>query len=85
MKHIIVVTEGLETLPFAWLKDNASVREASYKDPGALTAALADAVGLIVRTYTPVNAELLAAAPKLRVVGRAGVGLENIDQDACAK
>jgi phosphoglycerate dehydrogenase-like enzyme len=85
MNHIIVVTEGLEKVPFTWLKDNARVREASYKDPGALTAALADAVGLIVRTYTPVNAELLAAAPKLRVVGRAGVGLENIDQDACAK
>jgi D-3-phosphoglycerate dehydrogenase len=85
MNHTIVVTEGLEAVPFTWLKEHAAVREASYKDRAALTAALADAAGLIVRTYTTVNAELLAFAPKLQVVGRAGVGLENIDQDACAK
>ncbi len=85
MNHTIVVTEGLEAVPFTWLKEHAAVREASYKDRAALTAALADAAGLIVRTYTTVNAELLALAPKLQVVGRAGVGLENIDQDACAK
>lgn len=85
MNHTIVVTEGLEAVPFTWLKEHAIVREASYKDRAALTAALADAAGLIVRTYTTVNAELLALAPKLQVVGRAGVGLENIDQDACAK
>ncbi len=85
MKHTIVVTEGLEAAPFAWLRQHASVREVSYKDAAALAEALTDAVGLIVRTYTPVRAELLAAAPKLRVVGRAGVGLENIDQNACAQ
>lgn len=85
MKHTIVVTEGLEAIPFTWLKRHADVREVSYKDPAALAAALTDAVGLIVRTYTPVHAELLAAAPKLRVVGRAGVGLENIDQNTCAQ
>ncbi len=84
MNHIIVVTEGLEAVPFAWLKQHATVREISYKDRPALNAALADAEGLIVRTYTQVNADLLAGAAKLRVVGRAGVGLENIDQDACA-
>ena len=38
---------------------------------------------MVVRTYTKVNAGLLAKAPKLRVVGRGGVGLENIDLKAC--
>ena len=42
------------------------------------------ATGLIVRNRTQVNAELLAAAPQLKVVGRLGVGLDNIDLDACA-
>ncbi len=85
MKHTIIVTEGLEAVPFAWLKQHADVREVSYKDRAALAAALQDAAALIVRTYTQVRAELLAAAPHLKVVGRAGVGLENIDLQACTQ
>ena len=60
-------------------------------DPGlvdrtdALHAALADADALIVRNRTQVRESLLAAAPNLRAVGRLGVGLDNIDVDACAK
>ena len=38
---------------------------------------------MVVRTYTKVNAALLARCPKLKVVGRGGVGLENIDVKAC--
>ena len=50
----------------------------------ALKAALADADALIVRNRTQVDADLLNAAPQLRVVGRLGVGLDNIDTTACA-
>jgi phosphoglycerate dehydrogenase-like enzyme len=85
MKPTIVVTEGLETTPFAWLRENANVVEVSWKEPAKLQAALAGADGLIVRTYTQVNESLLAQGPKLKVVGRAGVGLDNIDQVACKK
>ncbi|MCJ2009720.1 NAD(P)-dependent oxidoreductase [Methylobacterium sp. J-092] len=52
--------------------------------PDALRAALAGASGLIVRNRTQVRAGLLAAASDLRVVGRLGVGLDNIDLAACA-
>ena len=51
--------------------------------PADLAAALADARALIVRNRTQVNAALLAAAPRLAVVGRLGVGLDNIDMAAC--
>ncbi|GIW28619.1 MAG: hypothetical protein KatS3mg070_1982 [Meiothermus sp.] len=51
-----------------------------WKDREALKARLAGATALIVRNQTQVNAELLAAAPQLRVVGRLGVGLDNIVQ-----
>jgi len=50
----------------------------------ALLAALAEADALIVRNRTQVDTELLDAAPALRVVGRLGVGLDNIDVAACA-
>lgn len=50
-----------------------------------LRAACADADALIVRNRTQVNRALLGCAPKLRVVGRLGVGLDNIDVAACAE
>src|SRR5579862_3181609 len=48
-------------------------------DPNALTAELAGASGLIVRSATKVTAQLIEKADQLRVVGRAGVGIDNVD------
>jgi D-3-phosphoglycerate dehydrogenase len=50
-----------------------------------LLAELADADALVVRSATKVTAELLQKAPRLRAVGRAGVGVDNIDLDAATK
>src|SRR5690242_13317684 len=50
-----------------------------------LGADIVDADALIVRSATKVTAELLDKAPKLRVVGRAGVGVDNIDLEAATK
>ena len=52
--------------------------------PGELAAAVREARGLIVRNRTQVRGTLLEAAQALKVVGRLGVGLDNIDTDACA-
>ena len=51
--------------------------------PAELHAALSDCRALIVRNRTQVRGALLEAAPKLKVVGRLGVGLDNIDMNAC--
>lgn len=51
--------------------------------PDELTTRAADARALVVRNRTQVRGDLLAAADKLQVVGRLGVGLDNIDLDAC--
>jgi (S)-sulfolactate dehydrogenase len=53
--------------------------------PDELSVQLSDADALIVRNRTSVDAALLATAPRLRVVGRLGVGLDNIDTKACAE
>src|SRR5271169_4203091 len=55
----------------------------STKD--TLNAEIADADALIVRSATKVTAELLEKAPRLRAVGRAGVGVDNIDLEAATK
>ena len=52
-------------------------------DPDRLLAAVKDAEALIVRNRTQVRGALLEAASALKVVGRLGVGLDNIDLDAC--
>ncbi len=51
----------------------------------ALSSELAGAEGLVVRSATRVTAALLELAPQLRVVGRAGVGVDNIDLDAATR
>src|SRR5438045_3699356 len=52
---------------------------------GDLAAQLKDADALVVRSAVDVNAKLLDHATKLRVIGRAGVGVDNIDLDAATK
>lgn len=53
--------------------------------PAELLGLLADCEALIVRNRTQVNADLLSHAPRLRAVGRLGVGLDNIDMEACSR
>jgi D-3-phosphoglycerate dehydrogenase len=53
--------------------------------PGGLPAELADADALVVRSAVQVDAELLSHAPKLRIIGRAGVGVDNIDAEEATR
>jgi (S)-sulfolactate dehydrogenase len=55
-----------------------------FERPGDLKALIVDADGLIVRNRTQVRADLLEVARRLKVIGRLGVGLDNLDMEACA-
>ena len=81
----IVITEFMDE---AAIRDHLAAFNVLYDPqlvdaPEALLAAVAGARGLIVRNRTQVRGALLAAAPRLAVVGRLGVGLDNIDVEAC--
>jgi D-3-phosphoglycerate dehydrogenase / 2-oxoglutarate reductase len=79
----IVVAEPFDERGVAVLRDaGAEVVSTVGRPPEALREALRDARGLIVRSETRVDAKLLAAAPHLEVVARAGVGVDAIDVDA---
>lgn len=78
---IIVVADGMENEVIGELRSLGTVR---YK-PEDLKVALSDADVLVVRSATKVTKELISDAGKLRIVARAGVGLDNIDQDACKR
>jgi len=82
--RIAVVTEGSDPVPLDWLRQRLRVVEIRTSDPG-FDSALASADALLVRTYTRVDGALLERSPKLKVVGRGGVGLENIDVPACRR
>lgn len=84
MPSKVIITETLDPKCADWLAERAEVVWAGHDSPD-LARELPGAEGLVVRTYTQVNDALLDQAPKLRVVGRAGVGLDNIDLAACAQ
>jgi (S)-sulfolactate dehydrogenase len=82
----IVISESMDAPAVALLARDFDVdyRPALVDDEAALAAALGEADAWIVRNRTQVRGEALAAATQLRVVGRLGVGLDNIDLAACA-
>ncbi len=84
MTHLVLVAEDLDPACEAWLRERAEVLRVPHDDP-TFHDALSRADALIVRTYTIVNDALLDRAPELKVVARAGVGLDNISLPACAK
>ncbi len=77
---VYVVSEPLNESSIEYLSQQGEVIRT---DPDGVLDAIGPADGLVVRTYTQVNEELLDRAPNLKVVGRAGVALENIDISAC--
>ena len=90
-RHILI-SEFMDEEAVEALRRDCSGRDCSLRyEPGLaqardeLLAAVAAARALIVRNVTRVDRELLDAAPALEVVGRLGVGLDNIDLDACAE
>jgi phosphoglycerate dehydrogenase-like enzyme len=79
-RPVVVVCEPLNERTLAYLDERTELVRSSPED---VASVIGRADGLCVRTYTQVNEALLAQAPRLKVVGRAGVALENIDVPAC--
>lgn len=81
----IIITEFMDTNAVQETAKNYDIHyDPQLVDkPDDLKALLAHARGLVVRNRTRVDVELLNAAPRLKVVGRLGVGLDNIDLKAC--
>ncbi len=81
---LVIQLDELAEEPARWLAERCRVVVAGCGSPDFLAAA-PEAEGLLVRTRTRVNGELLDRLPRLRVVGRGGVGLDSIDLDECRR
>jgi len=79
---VVLVAEELAPSAIEVLAADFDVRTVDGADRAALLPALAGADAVIVRSSTQIDAEALAAAPRLKVVARAGVGLDNVDVPA---
>src|SRR5580700_6872602 len=82
---VVLVAEELSAAGIALLEASFEVRYIDGADRSLLLPALADVDAVIVRSATQIDAEAIAAARRLRVVARAGVGLDNVDVDAATK
>ena len=82
----IVVSDDLPASALELLRAEPGwqVDARSGRPPAELATALADADALLVRSATKVTADLLAAAPQLRIVARAGTGVDNVDVAAAS-
>ncbi|UXW84569.1 phosphoglycerate dehydrogenase [Microbacterium azadirachtae] len=78
-KPVVLLAETLSPATVDALGPDFDVRSVDGTDREALFAALADADAVLIRSATRIDAEALSHAPVLKVVARAGVGLDNVD------
>ena len=78
---MILISEDVWGTPFQKLEGSFPItrNDDLWSNPEELKASLKDATALVVRNRTKVTAEIIASAPKLKVIARAGVGLDNLD------
>ena len=81
-KPIVLIAEELSPATVEALGPDFEIRECDGADRAALLTAIVDVDAILVRSATLVDAEALAAARNLKVIARAGVGLDNVDVKA---
>lgn len=84
-RPVVLIADKLAPSTVEALGDGVEVRWVDGPDRPALLAAVPEADAILVRSATTVDAEVLAAGTKLKIVGRAGVGLDNVDIPAATE
>jgi D-3-phosphoglycerate dehydrogenase len=82
---VVLIAEELSPATVEALGPDFEIRNVDGADRSALLPALADVDAVLIRSATQVDAEAIAAAPRLKVVARAGVGLDNVDVKAATQ
>ncbi len=84
-KPVVLIAEELSPATVEALGPDFEIRHVDGADRAALLPAIADVDAILVRSATKVDAEAIAAAKNLKVVARAGVGLDNVDVKAATQ
>src|SRR5687767_127810 len=81
----VLVTEKLSAAGLERLREHVTVDVVTGLSKDDLIEKVRDYDAVIIRSATKVDAQVLEAAENLKVVGRAGIGLDNIDVDAATR
>ena len=84
-KPVVLLAEELSPATIDALGPDFEIRSCDGADRAALLPALSDVDAVLIRSATKMDAEAIAAAPKLKVIARAGVGLDNVDVPAATQ
>ena len=84
-KPVVLIAEELSPATVDALGPDFEIRHCDGANRAELLPAIADVDAILIRSATKVDAEAIAAARKLKVVARAGVGLDNVDVPAATK
>ena len=84
-KPVVLIAEELSPATVDALGPDFEIRNVDGADRAALLPAIVDVDAILVRSATKVDAEAIAAAKKLKVIARAGVGLDNVDVKAATQ
>jgi len=84
-KPVVLLAEELSPATIDALGPDFEIRHCDGADRAALLSSIVDVDAILVRSATQVDAEALAAAKRLKVVARAGVGLDNVDVKAATQ
>ena len=81
-KPLVLIAEELSPATIEVLGDGFEIAHCNGADRNELLAAIKSADAILVRSATKVDAQAIAAAKKLKIIARAGVGLDNVDISA---
>ncbi|WP_349827508.1 phosphoglycerate dehydrogenase [Brevibacterium litoralis] len=84
-KPVVLIAENLSPATIEALGPDFETRSCNGADRAELLSAIADVDAILIRSATQVDAEAIEAAKKLKIVARAGVGLDNVDVNAATK
>ncbi|MDO2935966.1 phosphoglycerate dehydrogenase [Paeniglutamicibacter sulfureus] len=84
-KPVVLLAEELSPATVAALGPDFEIRQTDGADRSQLLSAIADVDAILVRSATQVDAEAIAAAKNLKIIARAGVGLDNVDIKAATQ
>ncbi len=84
-KPVVLIAEELSPATIDALGPDFEIRHCDGSDRAELLPAIEDVDAILIRSATKVDAEAIAAANKLKVVARAGVGLDNVDVEAATE
>ena len=81
-KPVVLIAEELSPATISVLGDQFEIRHCDGANRAELLSNLASANAVLIRSATKMDAEAIAAAPNLKIIARAGVGLDNVDVPA---